>query len=218
MSELSTDLHARKWYIGAILGSALMLSACSGIDNSAGRATVYEDASGSSKMVSGVGIESQDIITVTDKMMRDMLRSPSLMQRTTPPRVIIDSEYFTNESSSPVNKNLLTDRLRIGLNNAAAGKLIFVGRHFSDMVEKEREMKRTGVVDGGTIRKTQATAGADYRLGGRISSLDAMDTKDHAVSRYTQITFELIDLEYGTIVWSNYYEFRKSAQDDVVYR
>src|SRR5690606_28310542 len=111
------------------------------VDNSAGRATVYEDARSPGK-VQGVGVESQDVMAVTDQMMRDMLSNPMVMGREVSPRIIIDSEHFTNESSSRINKNMLTDRLRINLNRAANGKLIFVGREYANMVEKERELKR----------------------------------------------------------------------------
>lgn len=204
----------------ATLAGVLALAGCtntSKIDNSAGRATVYEDARSPGK-VQGVGVESQDIMAVTDQMMRDMLSNPQLVSRDVAPRIIIDSQYFTNESSSRINKNMLTDRLRINLNRASNGRLVFVGREYADMVEKERELKRMGVVDGGTIRATQATAGADFRLVGRIMSLDAMDTRSQERSRYHQITFELVDLELGTYVWSGMYEFQKSAQDDVIYR
>jgi hypothetical protein len=203
----------------AALASTFVLAGCSSttIDNSAGRATVYEDARSPGK-VQGVGVESQDIMAVTDQMMRDMLSNPQLVGREVAPRIIIDSQYFTNESSSRINKNMLTDRLRINLNRASNGRLVFVGREYADMVEKERELKRMGVVDGGTIRSTQATAGADFRLVGRIMSLDAMDTRSQERSRYHQITFELVDLELGTYVWSGMYEFQKTAQDDVIYR
>ncbi|MBR9906932.1 MAG: penicillin-binding protein activator LpoB [Gammaproteobacteria bacterium] len=209
-----------KYFLLTVAASTMVLAGCqstSTIDNSAGRATVYEDTRSPGK-VQGVGVESQDIMAVTDQMMRDMLSNPQLMNRDVSPRIIIDSQYFTNESSSRINKNMLTDRLRINLNRAANGRLTFVGREYADMVEKERDLKRMGVVDGGTIRSTQATAGADFRLVGRIMSLDAMDTQSQERSRYHQITFELIDLELGTYVWSGMYEFKKSAQDDIMYR
>lgn len=206
-------------YMLIAAASTIVLAGCSSttVDNSAGRATVYEDTRSVGK-VQGVGVESQDIMAVTDQMMRDMLSNPQLMNRDIAPRIIIDSQYFTNESSSRINKNMLTDRLRINLNRAANGRLTFVGREYADMVEKERDLKRMGVVDGGTIRATQATAGADFRLVGRIMSLDAMDMQSQERSRYHQITFELIDLELGTYVWSGMYEFKKSSQDDIMYR
>ncbi|WP_228151324.1 penicillin-binding protein activator LpoB [Tamilnaduibacter salinus] len=147
-----------------------------------------------------------------------MMSNRILAARETPPRVIIDNEYMTNESSSIINTNMLTDRLRVGLNRAANGRMVFVGREYAGMVEKEREMKRDGAVDGGTIRKTQATAGADYRLAGRVSSQDAIDRESQTKSRYHQVVFEMVDLELGTIVWSNMYEMKKASQDNVLYR
>lgn len=203
----------------AAAAAAALLAACAttGVDNTRGRATVYEDP-GTPGRVQGIGLESQDIVSMTDRMMRDMMTNPLLTNRATPARVIVDSEYFRNESSSRINKNTITDRLRVELNRAANGRMVFVGRHYSDMVEHERELKRTGVTDTGTIRQTQATAGADFRLGGRISSLDAANTRTGEASRYHQVIFEMVDLEYGTIVWSGMYEMRRSAQDDIIYR
>lgn len=205
-----------------VILASLTMVACGGnsvrYDNSAGKATIYEDISSTSNQVSGIGVESQDIVSMTDQMMRDMLQNPTLMGGVQAPRVIIDSQYMMNESTSTINKNMLTDRLRINLNRASNGRLVFVGRQYASMVAKERELKRQGMVDGGTIRTTQATAGADYRLGGRITSLDSMDSKTQLKSRYHQVTFEMIDLELGTIVWSGIYEFKKTAQDDIIYR
>jgi PBP1b-binding outer membrane lipoprotein LpoB len=197
--------------------SVLGLSACQAVDNAAGRPTVYQDV-GSPGMVSGVGIESQDIVATTDKMMRDMLANPMLAGATTPPRVILDAAYVNNESSQRINKNLIVDRLRIELQRAAAGRMTFVSRENADMVAKERELKRAGYVDTATTGLTRAQAGADYRLAGRIGSLHAHDRSSGTAQRYNQITFEMIDLELGTIVWSGIYEFAKAAQDDVVYR
>ena len=206
-------------YIAA-LAAVLALSGCatSNLNNSAGSRVVYQDVSTTSTQVAGVGMEAQDIVSSTDKMVRDILSNPAIAGRTTPPRIIIDSEYFANDSSSRVNKNLITDRLRIELNRAAQGRLVFVARHYGDMVSKEREAKRSGETDRGTIRSTKAKAGADFRLGGRITSLDANSSRTGTLSRYHQISFELIDLEYETIAWSGLFEFKKEAQDDVLYR
>lgn len=207
--------------IPLVVAMSLGLAACTppqAVNNSAGKASVYNDVQAIAPGVSGVGIESQDIVSATDQMMRDMLTNPALAGQAKPPRVIVDSQYFFNESTSRINVNQITDRLRVNLNRAANGRMVFVGRQNIAMVEAERELKREGKVDGGTIRSTKATAGSDYRLAGRITSLDAVATGSGTSSRYTQITFEMIDLELGTIVWSGIYEFKKSAQDDVVYR
>lgn len=197
-----------------------LLAGCettSTVNNSAGRPTTYVTADTPGR-VQGVGMESQDIISMSDKMARDLLAQPNLVSRPTPPRIIIDSEYFRNEGTSRVNKNLITDRLRVDLNRAAQGRLLFVGREFVNAVEAERRLKREGVTDQGTVRSTQATAGVDFRLTGRIATSDAVDPKTGMTQRWTQITFELLDLEYGTIVWSNIYDYAKASQDDIIYR
>lgn len=155
---------------------------------------------------------------MTDRMVRDMLSSPLLAGQANPPQVIIDSKYFRNESSQRINKNAITDRLRVQLNRASKGRMIFVGRNYSDMVANERDLKRSGMVDTGTTGMTRAQAGGDYRLGGRIVTTDARSKTTGAIERFTQITFEMIDLERGVIVWSGIYDFTRVASDNVVYR
>jgi penicillin-binding protein activator len=169
--------------------------------------------------VSGVGIESQDIISMTDRMVRDMLSNPQLAGRTTAPRVIVDDQYFTNESAQRLNKRIITDRLRVNLNRASNGRMSFVGREYAAMIAAERELKREGVTDVGTTGLTRAQAGVDFRLTGRITSEDAASNDGSGrVQRFNQITFEMIDLESGVIVWSNLYDFSRVAADAVVYR
>lgn len=198
---------------------ALLALACAttGVSNAPGRPTTYEDP-GSPGSVQGIGIESQDIQSMADRMMRDILAKPALAGRSVPPRAIVDAEYFRNESSSIINKNLITDRLRVELNRAADGRMVFVGRHYADMVEEERELKREGEVSPGTGISASKPAGADYRLAGRIASLDKVNTRTGETSRYHQIVFEMVDLETGIIVWSGMYDLRKSSQDDILYR
>jgi penicillin-binding protein activator len=169
--------------------------------------------------VQGVGIEGQDIISMSDQMMRDMLSEPRLMRAGgKAARVIVDAAYFANDSSQPINRNIITDRLRVALNRSAGGRLQFVGRQYAGAVEEERTLKRSGVTDVGTSGLTRGTLGADFRLGGRINSLDQRSARTGLIQRYTQITFEMFDLESSEIVWSGIYEFSRAAGDDVVYR
>jgi len=186
------------------------------VDDSAGRATLYDDPS-TSGGVQGIGIESQDIVAMTDQMARDMVTIPEIMNRKTPPRVILDSKYFVNESTNRVNKNMITRKLKTGLSRATKGKLIIVGREFAKMVEDERELKREGAVDTATTGMAKKTMGADYRLTGSITSQEGVrQTGD--TSRYTVIFFTLVDLETSAEIWNNEYQFKKTARDDVIYR
>jgi len=169
--------------------------------------------------VQGVGIEGHDIIGMSDQMMRDMLASPRLgPAQGKSPRVIVDAQYFANDSTQPINRNIITDRLRVNLNRAAQGRMTFVGRQYAQAVEAERQLKREAVTDVGTTGMMRATLGADYRLGGRIASVDERSAKSGMIQRFTQITFEMFDLESSEIVWSGIYQFLRAAADDAVYR
>jgi penicillin-binding protein activator len=168
--------------------------------------------------VSGLGIEAQDITSMADRMVRDMLGNAILANRAKAPRVIVDSAYFTNESSQRINKNLITDRLRVGLNRASEGRMTFLARQNAAMIEEERALKREGVTDVGTTGLTRAQSGADFRLTGNIASTEARDPRTGTMQRFTQIVFEMVDLESGEIAWSNNYEIARAATDDVIYR
>jgi len=168
--------------------------------------------------VSGVGVEGQDIVAMTDQMMRDMLAEQIFASTGKRPRVIIDSAYFVNESSQAINRNIITQRLMVNLNRAARDRMQFVNRQNTAMVEQERQLKRSGTTDVGTTGLTRAQLGADYRLSGKINSLDSRNVKTGMVQRYTQISFEMTDLETGEIVWTGIYEFSRAAADDVIYR
>lgn len=197
-------------------------SGCAGInsssvDNSPGRSSIYQDVN-SVDEYSGVGVESQDISSMTDKMVRDLMSNAYIVAKKTAPRIIIDEQYFKNQSSSRINKALITERLMINLNRASRGRLVFLERAAIEMVEAERKLKRSGHLSEGSLGSTDKIYGADYRMTGKIMSLDAVSSARGGNSRYHQITFKLVDLETGAIVWSNMYEFKKAAQTDVIYR
>lgn len=199
--------------------AASVLAGCqttTAVKNPDGQVASVQDP-GSRGLVAGVGIESNDIVAMTDEMVRDITATTDLALQAVPPRVIVDSQYFSNDSSQRLNKNQIVDRLRVGLQRAARGSIAFVNRERAAMIEQERALKRAGNVYQGTTGLTRAQAGADYRLTGRITSLDAVD-QTGATQRYTQILFELTDMENGIVAWSNIYELSKAGQNDVVYR
>ena len=219
MNHWKISAFRRSVFVSIAMLGVFLSGGCAttGVQNSAGVAPQTLDPSQRGP-VGGVGIEGNDIISMTDQMMRDMLANRELAGRNPAPRVIVDAEYFVNESAQPINKNAITDRLRVGLNRASQGRMVFVGRNYSAMVQKERDLKRHGVTDVGTTGLTKAQAGADYRMGGRITSVDQRNAKTGMQQRYNQITFEMVDLETGVIVWSGLYEFLRSGADDVIYR
>jgi penicillin-binding protein activator len=205
----------------AALCAAAMLSACTTVaptQNTAGRATIELNPN-TRGPVAGVGFEGQDLIALSDQMVRDLLSNPRLANSSNPPQIIMDGEYIANASAQRIDRNLIANRMRAELNRASQGRMIFVSRESAEMVARERELKRQGVVDAGALGLTQAQAGGDYRLRGEIGSMDSRDPRSGLVQRLTQITFEMIDLERGTIIWSGPpYTISRAAADDIVYR
>lgn len=203
------------------ISSLAIFSGCSVksmVMNEAGKKSVYESVDTASKDTQGIGIESQDIVGMVDNMMRDIISTGFIVNKQVPPRVIIDSKYFKNQSSSRINKSMITDRLLVHLNRAAKGRIIFIEREEIEMVTDERELKREGHVSIGNLGNVKKVYGADYRLAGKIMSLDTLNNKSGMESRYHQITFKLVDLESSAVVWSNMYEFKKSSAANIIYR
>ena len=65
-----TEQDMKKRHLMAGLGALMVMGGCtpsSQVDNVAGQASVYEDPSSSGR-VQGVGIESQDVVAMTDEM------------------------------------------------------------------------------------------------------------------------------------------------------
>lgn len=166
----------------------------------------------------GVGIESQDISAMVDRMARDILSTPQIANAAKPPYVIVDDAYFENQGTTPINKRMITERLMIDLNRAAAGRMYFVEAQAEAMVVRERERKRDGEVGSGSLSKVQRIAGADYRLTGAIMDQNVVNPRTGVTTRSHTITFKLVDLEAGLTVWSNYYDMKKNASTDVLYR
>ena len=95
--------------------------------------------------------------------------------------------------------------------------MVFIARTDLTMVQSERDLKAQGETDQGTTAKG-AMFGADYRLRGEIAALDSRSARSGLTERYNQITFEIVDVGSGAIVWSGQYEFARAAADDVMYR
>ncbi len=201
-----------------LIGVGAALSGCvtAGIPNASGVPPVQVDPA-TAGPVSGVGIEGHDIVSMTDQMMRDLLTNPQLASGAHPPRIVIDSQYFKNTGSQAINRDIITNRLRVNLNRAAQGRMVFITRTDLTMVQGERDLQAQGETDQGTTAKG-LMLGADYRLRGEIAALDSRSARTGLTERYNQITFEMVDVGSGAIVWSGQYEFERAAADDVMYR
>ncbi|WP_256926817.1 penicillin-binding protein activator LpoB [Sphingomonas sp. TZW2008] len=211
----------KEWAAPAAVAAGLMMAivpAAAADRNRKGTQAMELDPT-SRGAIFGTGLESRDIDQMSDSVVRELMSRPDLVGTSTPPRVVVDSEKFYNNSSQRIDRDMITSALRASLNRAAAGRIRFVSRESMDIVMRERELKRTGIADEGTRGTTQGVSGVDYQLVGKLTSLDSRDGRSGLVQRRTQVVFELVDLETGDLPWTgNPYVILRASGDDVVYR
>ena len=164
--------------------------------------------------IGGTGVESQDLIRVSDKIARGILSAPQIASAAKPPVVVLDP--VINDTRFPIRKDIFLERIQAQLISKAAGKVTFLARERLAALEREREMKRTGAVTTASDPTLQEFKGADYFLTGKLSGLSTHNPD--GVSDYILYTFQLIDARTSVIVWGGDDEIKKQAQSDAVYR
>lgn len=211
------DLYMNmKWIANLGMASAVALAAgcaSSGVKNPSGT-PVTEMKADERGFVAGTGVESQDLVAVTDKMSRGILGLDRIAKAATPPNIVLDP--VVNETRFPINKDIFLTRIRASLNSKSQGKVIFLAREQMAALQKERDLKRSGQVTASSDPVVQEFKGADYFLTGK---LQGMTTKAKAgISDYVLYTFQLIDARTTAIVWEDLAEIKKQGLEDAAYR
>ena len=164
--------------------------------------------------VGGTGVESQDLVAVTDKMARSVLAIPQIASAATPPVVVLDP--VDNQTRFPINKDIFLTRIRSELNSKCRGKVTFLARDRMAALEKERNLKREGAVNASSDPAKQEFLGANYFLTGTLQGLSTR-TKS-GTSDYILYAFQLIDARTSAIIWEDNAEIKKQGLEDAAYR
>src|SRR6267143_1263160 len=134
--------------ISSIAALALVAGcASSGVKNPSGVPVTRMNAD-EQGFVAGTGIESQDLVAVTDKMARSIVGIPQIANAATPPIIVLDP--VNNETRFPINKDMFLSRIRGELIRKSGGKVTFLARDRMAALEKERNMKRAEQVTATT--------------------------------------------------------------------
>lgn len=194
---------------------AALVSGCasSGVKNPSGVPVTRMNAD-EQGFVAGTGVESQDLVAVTDKMARSILGIPQIANAPQPPRIVLDS--VVNNTRFAINKDLFNTRIRSELNKKSLGKVQFLARDRMTSLDKERELKRAGEVTSATDPTAQEFIGADYFLTGELQGMSTRTTA--GTSDYILYAFQLIDVRTSVIVWEDNAEIKKQGLEDAAYR
>jgi len=207
--------HSRILALSGITGALVWLAGCAsdGVQTPAGR-PVAEMGADEKGFVQGTGIESQDLVAVSDKMARSILAVPQIAQAATPPVIVLDP--VQNKTRFPINKDIFLTRLRTRLNSQAVGKVQFLARDRMVALERERDMKQSGQVTASSDPQKVEFKGADFFLTGSLESLSTRTSQGQ--SDYVLYSFQLIDARTSVIVWEDAAEIKKQGLEDAAYR
>ena len=200
----------------AALAVAGLLSGCassSGVKNPSG-IPVTQMRPDEQGFVAGTGVESQDLVAVTDKMTKSILTTPQIQNAQGTPRVVLDP--VINDTRFPINKDIFLDRIRAELNTKARGKVIFLARERMAALERERQMKQSGQVTSSSDPNLVEFKGADFFLTGKLSGLTTRTAA--GTSDYILYTFQLVDARTSDIIWEDSAEMKKQGLEDAAYR
>jgi hypothetical protein len=164
--------------------------------------------------VSGTGIESQDLVAVTDKMARSVLGIPEIARAQVKPYIVL--EPVTNNTRFPINKDIFLTRIRTQLNSRASGNVSFLDCDMIKTLERERALKQTGQVSASSDPNVVEFRGADYFLTGKLDGLTSRTSA--GTSDYVLYSFRLTNARTSEIVWEDSAEIKKQGLEDAAYR
>ena len=196
--------------------AATLMAGCAstGVRNPSG-IPVTEMRADEKGFVAGTGIESQDLVTVADKMARGILGVPQIANaRGTPPRVVLLP--VKNDTRFTINKEIFLREIRAMLNEKAAGRVLFLARDRMAELERERELKQSGQVTSSTDPNINQFKGADFMLTGELTSLTTRMSA--GTSDYVLYSFQLLDPNTSDIIWEGSHRIKKQGLEDAAYR
>jgi len=164
--------------------------------------------------VQGTGVESQDLVSVTDKMARSIVGIPEIARAQTKPSIVL--EPVVNNTRFPINKDIFLSRIRVQLNSKAAGRVGFMDREMMKTLERERALKQSGQVTASADPNVVEFKGADYFLTGKLEGMSTRTTQ--GTSDYVLYTFRLTNARTSEIVWEDFAEIKKQGLEDAAYR
>jgi PBP1b-binding outer membrane lipoprotein LpoB len=210
------NTSSRFFLLAGVTASAALFTGCEttqGVRNPTG-VPVTEMRPDERGFVAGTGVESQDLVTVTDKMARSIVGIPQIARTTVKPVIVIDP--VENATRFPINKDLFTDRIRIELNKHAIDRVTFLARDRMKALERERDLKRAGQVTASADPNVVEFKGADYFLTGKLGGLTTRTSQ--GTGDYILYSFQLISARTSEIVWEDSYEIKKQGLEDAAYR
>ena len=218
----------------ALAGAAAAFALLSGcvsevVKNPAGipAAQVKADDAGSG---AGAEAEPQDLVTVADKMAREIVRIPKIARARSTPHVEV--EPMLNNTSLPLDEEAILTRIRVMLNSKAMNKVRFLDRAMMARFHKEQQIRVSGEAAAAVVPAVASesdssdavvpappagdTRGPDYFLTGQLEGTAAATSA--GAGDYFRYSCRLTDARTGAVVWRESYKVKKEGLVGAVFR
>jgi len=149
------------------------------------------------------GLQSKDLIEMTDKMAPDILQIPEIAAN--PNKVVIVMTGIQNRTSDPMqDMTIYVARLRSLLNQHARDRVAFVENRQTTEALQNQELGNTDPFESGS----RTGAPASTRLLPQYALKGVFYQQKNNATSYYLCTFQLTNLKTGEVVWENSYETR----------
>ena len=203
-----------KYTITTFIAACLLGTvACMNINSPNGPSVTEMRADGRG-FVAGLGIESQDLVTIAEKMARGILGAEQIAKAQGKPNIVL--EPIVNKTRFPISKDIFLTRIRVALTSQAKNKMNFLSRDRIDALEKERDLKLAGEVTGGEKIKANQFKGADFILTGTFEGISGRGQS--GASDYVLYTSQLLDPNTRDTQRQGFHEIKSHGMDDVTQR
>lgn len=164
--------------------------------------------------VSGTGVESQDLVVISDRMAKAIMGIPEVARAKTAPHIVL--EPVVNNTRFPIDKDVFLIRIRTQLNSRSMGKVRFLDRETMRALERERELRLSSERATGAEPGPGGFQGADFVLTGKLDGISTRTSQ--GTSDYILYSFRLTDARTSEIVWEDSAEIKKQGLEDAAYR
>lgn len=195
-----------KAYFGVVAGVVLAVGSAAAISGCSDHPSEYEVRQDPSSLVKGdTGLQSKDLITMTDDMGAKIIQIPEIAQN--PYKVVIVMTAIENRTTVPSEDlTIYLARIRANLNKFARDKVAFV--------EKRAVTANLQATEGAanTDPFEEGSRGAGPQQPGPMTAQYALKgvfyDKPNNVTNFHYCTFQLTNMRTGEIVWEGDYEVR----------
>ncbi|MDX2176718.1 MAG: hypothetical protein SF028_09610 [Candidatus Sumerlaeia bacterium] len=154
-----------------------------------------------------MGIDSKDVILITDKMTRDMVSRVTRFQNPTGRPPAIAFFEIQNNTNQPMSTDLFLRRVRSQMFASSDGAFRFIDEAAQARIDQIRADKRAGTISASELKQL---TGADFLLTGALDALS--QSEGRRASNYVLMTMRLTDTETGEVAWESAEEFRRDRR------